>query len=260
MCIFAGPVKAVSNTRIAVFTKGKKCFTIYQMNVELLEGGNAMVLPVPVLAKKKVKLVDMSGAKGFFSDLDDLWPKPRFRGINLDALLSSEGPLAVKRVGDYEVSIVRTIEDIKRIDTSVFTLSPETEGVLREQYTGENWAFVVAKLVAGGEVHPLGYIYRRANPAMVFIPTRHAHGHSEPDKGYTSDWDHTVYVPAGARFEGPLPGMVQPMEATAACYEATAGFLLAETSELKGFLDPSRKFGRVQWKGWLPNVDARFTV
>jgi hypothetical protein len=269
MCIFAGAVERVQNTRIAVFTNEEWCFTAYQMEVGLLSGGNAMILPVP--NKHGVQLVDMSNAKTFFDDLNDLWPQPVTRGgfSKGYAVAGSFDHLEVHKVGDYEVSVASTIDDIKRVDPTVFTLSRETEAILRHNYKGTDFSFVVAKLTQGGEVQPLGYIYDRANTDEVFIPTKHAHGEVEGSMSvmqslkHQPEWDHLVYV------QGPEFFLDDPQNRTSRIGVANAGLadherilnkLVAAVPELEGFVNPRRRVGRVAWHGRLKNIDVRMAA
>lgn len=266
MCIFAGPVQKVENTRIAVFINRHRCFTAYQMAVELAGQGNAMILPVPTGGT--IQLVDMSRAPTFFDDLNNLWPVPQSRGMTRSLAAPAGRFLDVHKVGSYEVSIAEDIDDIKYIDPSVFTLSKSTEATLWHSYKGGGYSFVVAKLSQGGEMHPLGYIYDRANTFETFIPTKHAHG---DEKGlsvmqaiqHEPDWDHTVYLQGPCSFvvdpkttpQGLGATKVDMSPAGARAHQVILDNLVAAVPELEGFLDTPRMY-RTRWVGRLRNIDA----
>lgn len=269
MCIFAEPVRHVAKTRIAVLTDGEEGnlrFTAYQMAVDLLGRGNAMILPVP--CDKGIGLVDMSGCKDFFKILDRLWPEPVTRGmtkgISNDGFLGMRH-LEVHKVGSYEVSVAGEVDDIRRVDPSVFNLSLDTEAILRANYP-QGFSFVVAKLTQGGEIHPLGYTYDAANPGEVFVPTRHGHGEELSAKSVFAglpEWDHTVYI-QGADFvmPGSEPGHTHVEASRVPLNEnqRVLGELTSKVPELEGFLSARRRVNRIKWHGRLQNLDVRMAA
>ena len=134
MCIMAGPVESVSNTRIFVGadSRGLRQVVLYAMAVQLQARsgkGNAMILPVPGGATD-VALFDLTAYPTIFDDIDAPFVV-RSRGVSKDLDRSFGEPLEVHRVGSYDVSIVPTVDDV----------TPEDEAVLGH-------LFVVARQIA----------------------------------------------------------------------------------------------------------------
>lgn len=262
MCIFAHSVASVSNTSIAVLADKGERFTAYQMSVNLAETGtgNAMVLPVPANVAT-IQLIDMSKCKDFFDKLESLWPKP----VTLSRGLSP-GYLRVQRVGDYEVSIAQNVTDINRLDPDVFRLGLGAEKLLREHYSKlEGWSFVVAKLVAGGSLHPLGYTYTARNPTDLYVPTYHEHGGdsiSNHEVQYYQEplplWEHNLYFQGPWRLqESPTPADVLDSSEVGV---GTLQGVVDRVPQLSKFLNPRRPLRRLKLAGHLPNMDVRLTL
>lgn len=211
MCIFAGPVEDVSDTKIFVTANATEQFTAYQMKfsmpsrssrVDLIVNnaeptkqapGNAMILPVPWQeGEPDIRLVDMSKAPKFFTDLMKLQVQMRSRSLSKGTPNSfgADDFLEVHQVGKFSVSIAYNWADISRIDPDVFTLSRDAARTLGLNYS-KGFAFVVATLREGGEIHPLGYISQRR--PMLFVPTRHEHGEENPQ------WHHSIYASSDDR-------------------------------------------------------------
>ena len=194
MCMMASEVSKVENTRIfASANEGRtrQCI-VYEMAVELKARtgkGNAMILPVPGSAAD-IALVDLSGLPGFFEPLDELF-RERTKGMRSRGGMDHDDldELEVHKVGAYDVSIVPTADDVKRLNPEVFELSAATERTLRTQYP-LGYAFIVAQIRESGAFHPLGYTHALVG-GKLFIPTRHEHGHAVRDG--LADWDHTIY-------------------------------------------------------------------
>lgn len=247
MCIFAGEVQKVANTRIFASARDRERFIAYQMEVGLAEA-NAMILPVPT--KGEVELVDMSPYSAFFQDLEDaLFPKPRMRGMSLTKS-STPNSLPVHRIGSYEVSIAPDVDSIDRINPEVFTLSPNTKRVLSQHYA-EGYAFIVCHLVESGEIHPLGFKYI-ADDDKLFIPTRHEHGSGR------ASWDHEVYLAGVPKvdFEGPSKVNIEK-----ACrnFGAIHSFLHGVESaipSLNGVVHRNQPFRMLGWVGHHENADV----
>ena len=86
----------------------------------------AMILPIPA---GPVEMVDLSAFADIFVELNKAFPKPparrskgRSRGGDRSLMLDSF--LEVQAVGSYSVSVAPSLEDLQRIDPSVFTVSP----------------------------------------------------------------------------------------------------------------------------------------
>lgn len=190
MCIMAGPVKSVTDTRIFVGADGNKTrqCVIYAMAVELQGKVNAMILPVPLGtgAPKGIELVDLSNYPTIFDDLNEPFVE-RSRGLDSFGGASKGLTLEVHKVGSYSVSIVPDVESVKRLGAE-FVLSPDTEHTLRECYP-VGFAFVVARLRESGPFHPLAYTHPLI-AQRLFVPTRHEHGGRH---GELPEWDHLIF-------------------------------------------------------------------
>ena len=181
MCIFNKVVERVYGTKLFVSpTADGNQFTIYENVVDLMdeEESNAMILPFPA---GPVELVDLTDFPNLFEDMDDCFPeppKPRATLGDSGGLKSavSAPALPVFNVGSYDVSIAETLEDVVRIDESVFTVAPNIQELLREHYeTG--WGFLICKFRESSKKHPLGYVHSLRD--TLFVPTRHEHGTNE---------------------------------------------------------------------------------
>jgi len=261
MCIMASPVVSVTNTRIFAGSDpqtGRQA-TVYAMAVQLQSRtgkGNAMILPVPVGTEGagSIQLIDLTALPDFFMPLDELF-RPRTRSFTKGVDTNSRGfELEVHKVGSYDVSIVPTVDDVKRLNSQVFEVSADTEHTLRASYpTG--FAFLVAQLRESGEFHPLAYTH----PLMggrLFIPTRHEHG-KEPSSTLPK-WDHTIY------FQGAGDLDVVPTEhrnsASRQTIDSTRYMeaFQADVARSVPALGPyigARAITRMKAKGRLPNID-----
>jgi hypothetical protein len=185
MCIFTEDVVSVGNTRILVAPlKGGRQLTVYE-NQAQTEKRNTMILPVP---SGNITLLDIGKdfvQDGFWKICEDFFPKPMsacgfsFGGGGFGAASTKE-TLRVERVGGYNCSVVPTLTDLQRIDTSVFTLPKNIEAILQEHYS--NFSFIICHFanqkVAG---HPIACTSARLLDGRLFIPTRHEHGSSKND-------------------------------------------------------------------------------
>jgi len=223
MCIFNRPVLKVAGTKIFVSrTCDNRQLTIYQnyvtahfdpsskgrenkahlqkalQQIEQQTKGsdsNAMILPFPA---GKVDLVDLSAYPTLFVDCKNCFPvsetiKLKTRGRKK----KNSSHLEVLSCGSYNVSIAPTLEDLSRIDPSVFTLA-DNVGKLLEKHYDQGFGFLVCCFKENGEKHPLGYIHSplpdssgKHPDGLLFVPTRHEHG-GHGDEG-EADWDHEIY-------------------------------------------------------------------
>ncbi len=260
MCMFAGSVSHVAATRIfASSDGGVGRFTAYQMEVELKNGqGNAMILPVPT--SNPIELVDMSGVPNFFEKMDNLFPRERSRGVNMfKSAPLSKSLLTVHKVGSYEVSVAPTVDDISRVDPSVFELSPSTAAVLAQHYA-TGYSFVVCKLTKGGEIHPLGYIYETHSMDEIFVPTRHAHGGRPESRAH---WDHMVYVQGGktcvAQPGQHSRGQVSQLAQTSKLDLQDMTYQIQAVPVLATWCQLDKPIVKYNWNGNLENLDVRLS-
>lgn len=187
MCIFALPVSSVSNTKIlvAAVPGGRQQLTVYENKVHCI-GRNAMILPVPIGSEgsfggSEVQLIDMSKYPGdIFKDCEDMFPKHigggGFGSAGGFSFGGTKGTLAVVRSGGYLCSIVPSVEDMKRINSTVFTLPSAIEELLRTNY-GTGFSFIVCLFDRPlDKIHPIAYLHSMLPNGTMFIPTRHEHG------------------------------------------------------------------------------------
>jgi hypothetical protein len=265
MCIMASPVLSVSDTRIFVGTDAERTrqAVVYAMSVQLRTRtgkGNAMILPVPVGAAGAgaVNLIDLSGVPNFFKPFDEAFIE-RGRGIvmNFSKGLEPNDALEVVRVGSYDVSIVPTVDDVKRLNRDVFDVSVDTEHTLREGYP-VGFAFLVAQLRESGEFHPLAYTH--PFEGLLFVPTRHEHGTG--GSGDLAKWDHKIYYQGEAEPTVRLQNhrnwarrrMVTGEEASLCVLFARHG-LVGPAAPLAPFLHDVRPVNQLFARGPLPNID-----
>ena len=224
MCIISNDVKHVSNTKIlvAVNTTTNKQLIVYSNTVDNNNITNAMILPVPY--PNTVEFIDLSNYKNIFNDCENCLYKPRGKSLNLNATLSVDKKLDVFSIGSYNVSLAMNLNDLKRVDENIFTLSEGCEKVLEKHYKQSFWGFIICQLKSGNEnYHPFAYSHKLMQ--KVFIPTRHYHANSnsyfdrnifakeytaktsiaksvmfnsiQPEnynKNITDDWGHDIYL------------------------------------------------------------------
>lgn len=206
MCIYNKPVTgSVENTKIFVSKvrfggkrKSPKQVTIYQNEVVTkVEENQAMILP---FVGSNCELVDMSNYDDFFEKLGKLFINPLTRAkemkIYKDIPLCMGSFLPVQSVGSYKCSVAKNLNDLLRIDPSVFQVEDNIRDLLKEHYP-HGFGFLICKLTKSGEQHPLAYITDIQNETL-FVPTRHDHGDASfwSWLGVTSNdpsWDHEIY-------------------------------------------------------------------
>jgi len=88
-------------------------------------------------------------------------------------------------------SIAKTVDDLKRIDPTVFQVSDTIDQLFRKHYA-MGFGFVICcfdedKGVAG---HPIGYVHDLLPDGSLFVPCRHEHGHGTKE---TEHFSHEIY-------------------------------------------------------------------
>lgn len=229
MCIITGTVSRVAKTKIYVSadTKKQRQITIYSNEVNTPRE-NAMVLPVP--HPETVDLVDLSSYPELFGDCATcfrLIPTRSWGLTDSDSAgylsVPNSQTLEVLDVGSYRASLVPSLNDFARLDTSVFQISPELIALLTKHYVS-GFGFIVCQLKSGNHLyHPFAYTHALADNGKLFVPTRHFHPHEAPalqslnyidftradweQQARTmnslrsqktvneADWDHVIYSP-----------------------------------------------------------------
>lgn len=267
MCIMASPVRSVSDTRIFVGADAASTrqATVYEMSVALQSRtgkGNAMILPVPIGTGTidQIELIDLTGAPEFFEPLEEVC-RERSRGISKGLSRGFDDDLEVVKVGNYDVSVVPTVNDVKRLNAAVFDVSPDTEATLRAHYP-LGFAFLVAQLRESGKFHPLAYTAPLVGDRL-FIPTRHEHGRGAA--GGPAAWDHQIFYQGSARPDS-LPSHERN---TASAHSVQAGEWTDASvrtasrgvpAALTPFLRPGLALTRVKAQGPLANIDLTVPV
>jgi len=221
MCIFNTKIVEVGGTKILVARcgNGKRQLVVYRNYVsaefdtkkvgrsdpsklkaaeDRLQAGGAtpaMILPFPCSdPTHPVQLVDLHTNKTLFTDLQHCFPTAEM--VASQELSSSSrarsklsSSLPVHKVGSYNVSIAYSLNDLRRIDASVFTVAPNVDTLLAKYY-GQGYGFIIAAFADNAEKHPLAYIHD-AVEGSLFVPTRHYH-HGEKEED-VADWDHEIY-------------------------------------------------------------------
>jgi len=173
-------IKAVVSTKLfcGVNSEKSKQIVIYANTVDNSSRNNAMVLPVPF--PDSVSFHNLEKYKEFFSDcascfidMTDGSQSLFTNSYSLEGVPKSR--LAVYDIGSYKVSLAHSLEDLKRVNTSVFELSKGLDETLKKHYSNPIFGFIICKLAEGNEkYHPFAYSHNIAD-GKVFIPTRHYH-------------------------------------------------------------------------------------
>lgn len=201
MCIILGEVHSVTQTKLFVLAnKDKTRQMTFYSNAVNTPKENMMVLPVPGIAE--LHTIDY---KNMFTDLKQSVKRiyqesPSYttntRSLSCSASIPRD-TLEIIAHGSYYVSIAPTLEDLLRLDTRVFTLTPELLQFFAKHYNDE-FSYICCVLTKGSEAYePLCYshpLHSSDGFKKLFVPTLHYHGH-----GYGhleieyAHWDHTIY-------------------------------------------------------------------
>lgn len=186
MCIISNPVESVSQTKIFVGPNKnlERQITVYSNQVNNVSESNAMILPVP--HPSTVQFIDLSNYKHLFTDLDEVFYKTEstLRSTNSLYFSTDSDKLQVFNVGSYKVSLALGLNDLTRVDKSVFSLSSGCYDLLKSSYDS-TFGFIICKLAKGLEnYHPFAYSHQMIKPGQLFIPTKHYHDHK---KGFVYD-------------------------------------------------------------------------
>lgn len=175
MCIISGAVNSVSKTKILIALDASKNrqLTVYSNAVDNRTPKNAMILPYPSVSSDSIRFHDLSDYKDIFQDCQKSVSQTRGVGRSMTLSAKGESRLSVFQVGSYNVSVANNLEDLQRIDTGIFRLTPGCLEVLAANYAN-NFGFVICQLKDGAEeYHPIAYSH--AVHGQVFVPTKHYH-------------------------------------------------------------------------------------
>jgi hypothetical protein len=197
MCIILGEVHRVSKTKLFVLpNKSKTRQMTFYSNVVGTPDENMMILPVPGNGRIELHRVDY---KGMFRDLERSVTstyRPESRNYLSRSLYASASPrdmLEVFHHGSYLVSIAPQLEDLMRLDMSLFEMTPELMQFFGSHYTPE-FSYLCCVLKEGTqEYEPLCYSHPIHSSSKLFVPTLHYHNHGGRVDTHAADWDHLIY-------------------------------------------------------------------
>jgi hypothetical protein len=177
MCIISSSVNKVSDTKIliAVNEQTDRQLVVYSNKIDNNSSKNAMILPVPI--PDSIKFINLSNYKNIFEDCEKSFYNAT-RSLSVPSSLSfgSRNMLEVFSVGSYNVSLAKSLDDLKKVNTNVFNLTEGCEKLLSADYSDEIWGFIICQLNEGLEkYHPFAYSHQLMD--TVFIPTKHYHDH-----------------------------------------------------------------------------------
>jgi len=199
MCIILGPVHRVSKTKLFVLPNKSKTrqMTFYSNAVDTPDE-NMMILPVPN-STNSIELHTIH-YKTLFQDLKksvkSLYERDKQHTFMTRSLYASAAPretLEVISHGSYLVSIAPQLEDLLRLNTSIFELTPELYYFFGKHYNGE-FSFLCCVLKEGSKGYePLCYSHPLHSSGKLFVPTLHYHVHGSKVETEEADWDHIIY-------------------------------------------------------------------
>ena len=198
MCIILGNIQSVSKTNLFVLpNKDKTRQMTFYSNAVSTPNENMMILPVPgghsvTLhtiqytslfhdLKKSVKRIEEESSSG------------NMRSLSASASLQKPELLKVFDHGSYRVSIAPQIEDLSRLDSRLFPMTPELFEFFRSHYTRE-FGYLCCVLKPGlKQYEPLCYSHPLHSSGRMFVPTLHYHVHDDHIETDHADWDHLIY-------------------------------------------------------------------
>lgn len=199
MCIILGQVHRVSQTKLFVLpNKDKTRQMTFYSNAVHTPDENMMILPVPN-SEDSIQLHKIQYKK-LFEDLKRSVkstyesPSHNFNTRSLYASAFTERkPLEIISHGSYLVSIAPRLEDLLRLDESVFDFTPELYSFFGNHYSRE-FSYICCVLKPGLEAYePLCYSHPIHSSGRLFVPTLHYHNHGNQVNTDSADWDHTIY-------------------------------------------------------------------
>jgi len=183
MCIISGEIKSVLDTNIlcGLSDDKQRQIIVYSNLVNNITKNNAMILPVPLV--NTLKFHNLKDYKELFTDCKKCFYNSKtsesYSNLSINSFSSnSKSKLEVFNVGSYKVSVAQTIDDLERVDTSVFELSNNLSNFMKNSYSEPYFGFIICKLNLGSEkYHPFGYSHAIFNN-ILFVPTKHFHVHN----------------------------------------------------------------------------------
>jgi len=199
MCIFSGKVDKVSDTKILVYeTSDGKQVTFYENSVEPNKkvNSNAMILPCPYNGSDEIKLYNLEQYSNFFNDCSECFPKVLSAdedGGDLSFNRGASRSLEIVEVGGYKVSIAKNLDDVLKVDKSVFILPDNIAKILSKHYS-KGFAFIICVFASKKiKSHPIAYEHSMLKNSELFVPTKHAHGGEKEAEQAKANFGHVIY-------------------------------------------------------------------
>jgi len=154
-----------------------------------------MILPCPLKTGATITILDLSKDSFKFDRLNHYFPHEvrlvEEKKKSPVALASKAAHLAVVEVGAYLVSLANSVEDLRRIDPSVFKVSATIDKLFSKHYAN-GFGFVICAFNPEKKIdpHPIGYEHDLMKDGHMFVPCRHEHGHGTKD---VENFDHEIY-------------------------------------------------------------------
>lgn len=267
MCIFAQPVKTVTDTKIfaRLLPDGWQAL-VYQMNFES-NAKNAIILPLPVQLPSRdedsLQFISFQENATFFDDLNRLFPitlpTPPLSRKSVDTAADSPRlDLKVHEVGEFVASFVPTISDFDRLDKQ-FRIPSESWDKI-PVYSDYGFAVFQLKSLAG-KPHPMAFKFKSRlsgdGSESLFFPTVHIH---DGEVHKREKFDHTLYLQS-SEFDSACGQYVQrgysvEDDATGYVRSKWAAVRHCDPVRSKGILNPQGLVHRREMRGVLDNTDV----
>ena len=180
MGIFTVPVRSVRNTRIYVSPSDQLPnvqLTLYKNEVENDFPGGFMILPVPYPHSVRFHHPHphpptSSPYLNFLDEVEQAFD-PREQNHRRSPIRPSD---TRNHLANYQVEIIDSINELRRLNDVELLLHPETLEELAELYSEPYWGFLLCKLSQGSYIYePLCYSHRMMNeklfvPSLLFQP------------------------------------------------------------------------------------------
>lgn len=246
MCIFSGPIRSVSQTRIFARPDGARQFLVYEMRLDT-PAEVAMVLPLPLAPgadESAISFIDLSDYPDFFEDLDGCFPLMwELFPQSFTVACAAAATLEVVRVGSFEASVVPTLADFNRLDAR-FRLSDDVWKQLPQYH---DFGFAVFKFREGhSHAHPMAFCFATRYPDVTFFPTVHVHDGKVQTK---AEFDHVLFLQAQEASTGWWRGTVPVTQAM-----DLANPLKGDRT--RGIVSPALDVHRFVMGGEFPNTDV----
>jgi len=197
MCIILGEVNRVSKTKLFVLpNKDKTRQMTFYSNVVGTHDDNMMILPVPGEGPIELHRIEY---KQMFRDLErsvtstSRPEQSNYLSRSASASASPRDTLEVFNHGSYLVSIAPQIEDLFRLDKSLFEFTPELFDFFAKHYNRQ-FSYICCVLKPGTQKYePLCYSHPMHSSEKLFVPTLHYHNHGGRVHTDSADWDHMIY-------------------------------------------------------------------